>query len=68
MGTRRSVMTLLYSKDSRFASVWMLAGDEPAYLAIPPLTEIVGPVVYLASDASSYVTVDEISVSGGMAK
>ena len=30
--------------------------------------EIVGPVVYLASDASSYVTGDEISVSGGMAK
>lgn len=28
--------------------------------------EIVGPVLYLASDASSYVTGDEISVSGGM--
>ena len=31
-------------------------------------TEIVGPVVYLASDASSFVTGDDISVSGGMAK
>ena len=30
--------------------------------------EIVGPVLYLASDASSFVTGDDISVSGGMAK
>ncbi len=30
--------------------------------------EIVGPVLYLASEASSYVTGDEISVSGGMQK
>lgn len=30
--------------------------------------EIIGPVLYLASDASSYVTGDDISVSGGMAK
>jgi NAD(P)-dependent dehydrogenase (short-subunit alcohol dehydrogenase family) len=30
--------------------------------------EIVGPVVYLASDASSFVTGDDISVSGGMTK
>ena len=30
--------------------------------------EIIGPVLYLASDASSYVTGDEISVSGGMQK
>ena len=30
--------------------------------------EIVGPVVYLASDASSFVTGDDISVSGGMDK
>ena len=31
-------------------------------------SEIIGPVLYLASDASSYVTGDEISVSGGMTK
>lgn len=31
-------------------------------------SEIIGPVLYLASDASSYVTGDEISVSGGMSK
>ncbi len=31
-------------------------------------SEIVGPVLYLASDASSFVTGDDISVSGGMHK
>ena len=30
--------------------------------------EIIGPVVYLVSDASSFVTGDDISVSGGMQK
>ena len=30
--------------------------------------EIVGPVVYLASDASSFVTADDLSVAGGMQK
>jgi NAD(P)-dependent dehydrogenase (short-subunit alcohol dehydrogenase family) len=30
--------------------------------------EIVGPVLYLASDASSFVTGDDVSVSGGMQK
>jgi NAD(P)-dependent dehydrogenase (short-subunit alcohol dehydrogenase family) len=35
-------------------------------IAQPP--EIVGPVLYLASDASSFVTGDDISVSGGMQK
>lgn len=31
-------------------------------------SEIVGPVVYLASDASSFVTGDDLSASGGMQK
>jgi NAD(P)-dependent dehydrogenase (short-subunit alcohol dehydrogenase family) len=31
-------------------------------------SEIVGPVLYLASDASAFVTGDDISVSGGMQK
>jgi len=35
---------------------------------IADATEIVGPVLYLASDASSFVTGDDISVSGGMMK
>jgi NAD(P)-dependent dehydrogenase (short-subunit alcohol dehydrogenase family) len=30
--------------------------------------EVVGPVLYLASDASSFVTGDDLSVSGGMMK
>jgi NAD(P)-dependent dehydrogenase (short-subunit alcohol dehydrogenase family) len=30
--------------------------------------EIVGPVLYLAGDASTFVTGDDISVSGGMRK
>ncbi len=30
--------------------------------------EVVGPVVYLASDVSSFVTGDDLSVSGGMQK
>jgi NAD(P)-dependent dehydrogenase (short-subunit alcohol dehydrogenase family) len=35
---------------------------------VAEVEEIVGPLVYLASDASSFVTGDDISVSGGMAK
>ena len=30
--------------------------------------EIIGPIVYLVSDASSFVTGDDLSVSGGMQK
>jgi NAD(P)-dependent dehydrogenase (short-subunit alcohol dehydrogenase family) len=42
------------------------SGDLMQRIADP--TEIVGPVLYLASDASSFVTGDDISVSGGMQK
>jgi NAD(P)-dependent dehydrogenase (short-subunit alcohol dehydrogenase family) len=42
------------------------SGDLMQRIADP--AEIVGPVVYLASDASSFVTGDDISVSGGMQK
>ncbi|MGV0741897.1 SDR family NAD(P)-dependent oxidoreductase [Mycolicibacterium sp. XJ870] len=35
---------------------------------IADLSEIVGPAVYLASDASSFVTGDDIAVCGGMRK
>jgi NAD(P)-dependent dehydrogenase (short-subunit alcohol dehydrogenase family) len=35
---------------------------------IADTNEIIGPVLYLASDASSFVTGDDISVSGGMMK
>lgn len=42
------------------------AGNFQKRIAEPP--EIVGPVVYLVSDASSFVTGDDLSVSGGMFK
>ena len=42
------------------------AGDLMQRIADP--WEIVGPVLYLASNASSFVTGDDISVSGGMQK
>jgi NAD(P)-dependent dehydrogenase (short-subunit alcohol dehydrogenase family) len=45
-----------------------LIADGTLMKRVADLHEIVGPVVYLASDASSYVTGDDISVSGGMAK
>ncbi|CAA0091700.1 3-oxoacyl-[acyl-carrier-protein] reductase FabG [Mycolicibacterium vanbaalenii] len=35
---------------------------------VADISEIVGPVLYLASDASSYVTGDDLTVSGGMRK
>ncbi|MDG4667912.1 glucose 1-dehydrogenase [Mycobacterium sp. 236(2023)] len=35
---------------------------------VADVAEIVGPALYLASDASSYVTGDDLTVSGGMRK
>jgi NAD(P)-dependent dehydrogenase (short-subunit alcohol dehydrogenase family) len=45
----------------------MVAGGTHLKRVADP-AEIVGPVLYLASDASSFVTADDISVSGGMMK
>jgi NAD(P)-dependent dehydrogenase (short-subunit alcohol dehydrogenase family) len=45
----------------------MIAGGTLMRRVADP-AEIVGPVLYLASDASSFVTGDDISVSGGMQK
>ena len=45
----------------------MIAGGTLMKRVADP-AEIVGPVLYLASDASSFVTGDDISVSGGMQK
>ena len=47
-------------KDLIAAGTWMKRVAKPE--------EIVGPVVYLASDASSFVTGDDITVCGGMPK
>jgi hypothetical protein len=35
---------------------------------VAALSEIVGPVLYLACDASSFVTVDDLTANGGMRK
>jgi gluconate 5-dehydrogenase len=35
---------------------------------VADVSEIVGPVLYLASTGSSFVTGDDITVSGGMRK
>ena len=45
-----------------------LIADGTLMKRVAAAEEIIGPVLYLASDASSYVTGDEISVSGGMQK
>ena len=45
----------------------MIAGGTLQKRVADP-AEIIGPVLYLASDASSFVTGDDISVSGGMMK
>jgi NAD(P)-dependent dehydrogenase (short-subunit alcohol dehydrogenase family) len=45
----------------------MIAGGTLMQRVADP-QEILGPVLYLASDASSFVTGDDISVSGGMQK
>jgi NAD(P)-dependent dehydrogenase (short-subunit alcohol dehydrogenase family) len=45
-----------------------LVADGTLQKRVADPAEIVGPVIYLASDASSFVTGDDISVSGGMVK
>ena len=45
----------------------MLA-EGPAQKRVADVSEIVGPVLYLASKASSFVTGDDLAVSGGMRK
>ena len=45
-----------------------LIADGTLMKRIATPAEIVGPVLYLASDASSFVTGDEIAVCGGMHK
>jgi NAD(P)-dependent dehydrogenase (short-subunit alcohol dehydrogenase family) len=47
---------------------WDLLASVTQLKRVADPTEIVGPILYLASDASSFVTGDDISVSGGMQK
>jgi NAD(P)-dependent dehydrogenase (short-subunit alcohol dehydrogenase family) len=65
-GPFRSEMLLGAAKD-RPGYLDMVAGGTHMNRVADP-SEIVGPVLYLASDAASFVTGDDISVSGGMMK
>ena len=58
---------LLEAEQAFPGSLDMLAGMNPQN-RVAELREIVGPALYLASDASSFVTGDDIAVSGGMRK
>jgi NAD(P)-dependent dehydrogenase (short-subunit alcohol dehydrogenase family) len=58
---------LLEAEQAFPGSLDMLAGMNPQH-RVAELHEIVGPALYLASDASSFVTGDDIAVSGGMRK
>ena len=58
---------LLEAEQAFPGSLDMLAGMNPQN-RVAGLREIVGPALYLASDASSFVTGDDIAVSGGMRK
>jgi NAD(P)-dependent dehydrogenase (short-subunit alcohol dehydrogenase family) len=48
--------------------VLAMLADQNAQKRIAGTPEIVGPVLYLASNASSFVTGDDLTVSGGMRK
>ena len=58
---------LLEAEQAFPGSLDMLAGMNPQN-RVAELREIIGPALYLASDASSFVTGDDIAVSGGMRK
>ena len=58
---------LLDAERSFPGALSMLAGMNPQN-RVADLHEIIGPALYLASDASSFVTGDDIAVSGGMRK
>jgi NAD(P)-dependent dehydrogenase (short-subunit alcohol dehydrogenase family) len=48
--------------------VLAMLADQTAQKRIASVHELVGPILYLASDASSFVTGDDLTVSGGMRK
>jgi NAD(P)-dependent dehydrogenase (short-subunit alcohol dehydrogenase family) len=58
---------LLEAEQAFPGSLDLLAAMNPQH-RVAELSEIVGPALYLASDASSFVTGDDIAVSGGMRK
>ncbi|MCA2244792.1 SDR family oxidoreductase [Mycobacterium sp. WUMAC-067] len=59
---------LLMEADRYQPGALSLLADMNPQKRIADLSEIVGPALYLASDASSFVTGDDITVCGGMRK
>jgi NAD(P)-dependent dehydrogenase (short-subunit alcohol dehydrogenase family) len=59
---------MIVSAERSQPGVLAMLADQTAQKRIAGLHEIVGPALYLASDASSYVTGDDLTVSGGMRK
>jgi NAD(P)-dependent dehydrogenase (short-subunit alcohol dehydrogenase family) len=59
---------LIVSAERVQPGVLAMLADQTAQKRIAGTHEIVGPAIYLASDASSYVTGDDLTVSGGMRK
>ncbi len=65
-GPIRSEMT--EGANAAFPGFYERAGGATMLKRVAETEEIIGPVLYLASDASSYVTGEFHSVSGGMAR
>lgn len=63
-GPIRSEMTA--GAEAAFPGFYERAGGATMMKRVAETEEIIGPVLYLASDASSYVTGENHSVSGGM--
>jgi NAD(P)-dependent dehydrogenase (short-subunit alcohol dehydrogenase family) len=59
---------MIVSAERSQPGVLAMLADQTAQKRIAAVDEIVGPALYLASDASSYVTGDDLTVSGGMHK
>jgi NAD(P)-dependent dehydrogenase (short-subunit alcohol dehydrogenase family) len=59
---------LLIEADRHYPGALAMLAEMNPQKRIADLSEIVGPAVYLASDASSFVTGDDIAVCGGMRK
>ncbi|WP_396903926.1 SDR family NAD(P)-dependent oxidoreductase [Mycolicibacterium phlei] len=54
--------------EETFPGTLTVLADMTSQKRVASVDEIVGPVLYLASDASSFVTGDDLTVNGGMRK
>lgn len=59
---------MIVSAERLQPGVLAMLAEQTAQKRIAAIHEIVGPTLYLASDASSYVTGDDLTVNGGMRK